>query len=89
MFSEYARFDWPDAWPGLRNPVRYGNLEEFGITKPDDLTWHPMPAKSASAVASVDEDEDGFGPLTIAEAKAGLALGLGVPETAVEITIRY
>lgn len=89
VFSEYARFDWPDAWPGLRNPVRYGNLEEFGITKPDDLTWHPMPAKSASAVASVDEDEDGFGPLTIAEAKAGLALGLGVPETAVEITIRY
>jgi hypothetical protein len=37
----------------------------------------------------VDEDAEGFGPLTIAEAKAGLALGLGIPESAIEIAIRY
>ena len=30
-FSEYAVIDWPNAWPGLRNPVRYGTLEEFGV----------------------------------------------------------
>ena len=30
-----------------------------------------------------------YGPLTIPEAKAGLALGLGVPESAIEISIRY
>jgi hypothetical protein len=96
VFSEYARFDWPNSWPGLRNPVRYGHLEEFGITDPESLHWHPMPkpsgAKPAARFAAdqeQDEDADGFGPLTIAEAKAGLALGLGVPEAAIEITIRF
>lgn len=91
-FSEYARINYPNAWPGLRNPVRYATLEEFGITDPDDLAWHPMPASQAAeapAGAAQDEDQDGPGPLTIPEAKAGLALGLGVPEGAIEITIRY
>ncbi len=91
-FSEYARIDSPNAWPGLRNPVRYASLEEFGITDPEALTWHPMPVVGAAKVApgaSHDEDGDGPGPLTIAEAKAGLALGLGVPETSIEITVRY
>ncbi len=89
-FSEYARIDWPNAWPGLRNPVRYGTLEEFGVTDPAALTWHPMPAIpiSASRDQARDEDQDGPVPLTITEAKAGLALGLGVPETAIEITVR-
>jgi hypothetical protein len=91
-FTEYARIDWPNAWPGLRNPVRYGTLEEFGITDPDALTWRHMPAipapLSSSGDEAQDEDQDGPGPLTIAEAKAGLALGLGVPETAIEITVR-
>jgi hypothetical protein len=92
IFSEYARIDVPDAWPGLRNPVRYGNLEEFGIAAPDSLTWRPMPTSFAPRQAtstSEDEDRDGFGPLTIAEAKAGLALGLGVPESAIEITVKF
>jgi hypothetical protein len=92
-FSEYTRINHPNAWPGLRNPVRYATLEEFGITDPDALTWHPMPDSSAvepaPTAAPQDEDKEGFGPLTIAEAKAGLALGLGVPERAIEITIRY
>jgi hypothetical protein len=92
VFSEYARIDVPDAWPGLRNPVRYGNLEEFGITDPDSLTWHPIttsPARHQAMSTSDDEDQDGFGPLTIAEAKAGLALGLGVPESAIEIVVKF
>jgi hypothetical protein len=32
---------------------------------------------------------DALGPLSIPEAKARVALGLGVPETAVEITVKY
>lgn len=90
-FSEYALIDSPDAWPGLRNPVRYAHLEDFGIADPDDLEWHPMPVGAIDASMDDGEDEEhgGFGPLTIAEAKAGLALGLGVPEESIEISIRY
>ncbi|NVJ04559.1 hypothetical protein HUW63_04775 [Myxococcus sp. AM001] len=91
-FSEYARIDFPNAWPGHRNPVRYSSLEEFGITDPNALTWHPMPTSQAVVVpagVTQDEDRDGPGPLTMAEAKAGLALGLGVPESVIEITIRF
>jgi hypothetical protein len=96
QFSEYAVIDVPNAWPGgLRNPVRYRTLEEFGINDPDALTWISMPAvprlatpATASADQARDEDQDGPGPLTIAEAKAGLSLGLGVPETAIEIMVR-
>jgi hypothetical protein len=89
-FSEYARINSPNAWPGLRNPVRYGTLEEFGVTDPDDLTWYPMPAIPPRIYSNEtpDEDHDGPGPLTIAEAKAGLALGLGVPENNIEIVVR-
>lgn len=91
VFSEYARIDHPNAWPGLRNPVRYASLEEFGISDPDALEWHPMPADlvDMSSEHAVDEEQGRFGPLTMAEAKAGLALGLGVPESAIEISVRY
>jgi hypothetical protein len=90
-FSEYARIDYPNAWPGLRNPVRYGTLEEFDISDPEALTWHPMPAVRTGAPTgeAQDEDQEGFGPLTIPEAKAGLALGLGVPESAIEIIVKF
>lgn len=90
-FSEYTRVDYPNAWPGLRNPIRYGTLEDFGVTGVDEWLWHPMPPVTArsSVLAAQDEDNDGPGPLTIPEAKAGLALGLGVPESSVEISIRY
>jgi len=93
LFSEYAEIDHPNAWPGLRNPVRYGTLEEFGVTDPTTLTWQPMPPITAvmplSSQKTEDEDKNVFGPLTIQEAKAGLALGLGVPETAIEITVKF
>ena len=92
VFSEYAEINHPNAWPGLRNPVRYGTLEEFGITDPGALIWHPVPqgtAKQSMSQKVEDEDKNGFGPLTISEAKAGLALGLGVPETAIEIIVKF
>lgn len=91
LFSEYALIDYPNAWPGLRNPVRYANLEDFGIAHPDMLDWQPMPIGlvDMSLAEPKDEEEGGFGPLTIPEAKAGLALGLGVPESAIEISVRY
>ncbi len=91
VFSEYARIDIPDAWPGLRNPVRYSSLEEFGINDPDSLEWHQMPAVLAGPSSGnfMDEEKGGFGPLTMAEARAGLALGLGVPESTIEISVRF
>lgn len=90
-FSHYARIDQPNAWTGLRNPVRYGTLEEFGITDPEALEWFPMKrGGQPEPTGTLPPDEDtGCGPLTIPEAKAGLALGLGVPESAIEISVRY
>ncbi len=88
-FSEYAVIDYANAWPGLRNPVRYGTLEEFGIGDPATLQWRVMPPTTAEGSAVEIEDEDGIGPLTMAEAKAGLSLGLGVPEAAIEIVVRF
>lgn len=91
-FSEYARINVPNSWSGLRNPVSYKTLGDFGINDPASLEWQPMPARPSTVRLRPhevqDEDKDGFGPLTIAEAKAGLALGLGVPESAIEIMIR-
>lgn len=43
----------------------------------------PLPSRDGN-----DELEASEG-LTIAEAKAGLALGLGVPQSAIEISVRY
>jgi hypothetical protein len=88
-FKQYARIDWPNAWGGNRNPVRYGTLEEFGITDPEALEWLPMKRGLPDRPETLPPDEDdSCGPLTIAEAKAGLSLGLGVPETAIEIIVR-
>ncbi len=91
IFAEYARINAGDAWPGLRNPVKYGSLEDFGINDPEALHWQPMPSfpMGVPGGETKDEDVDRFGPLTITEAKAGLALGLGVPETAIEIVVRF
>jgi hypothetical protein len=90
-FSEFARIDIPDAWPkGFRNPVRYANLDEFGIDLAK-LRWETMPEPTD---APSSEEEPAAAParsgeaLTIAQAKHGLALTFGVPVDAVEITIR-
>ena len=90
LFSEYARIDSGNAWPGWRNPVRYGTLEEFGLSDPATLSWHSVPEPPTRAAPAEVEDEGGFGQLAvIAEARARLALGLGVPENAIEIIVRF
>jgi hypothetical protein len=54
----------------------------------------PFPAttaedENADEPAGPQPSPSSPGPLTIPEAKAGLALGLGVPEAAIEITVKY
>jgi hypothetical protein len=88
LFSAYARIDSANAWPGLRNPVRYSTLDEFGITDPASLNWQPMPMMPRAEELCEIGDDVGVGPLTISKARAGLALGLGVPESAIEIIVR-
>jgi hypothetical protein len=89
-FSHYAKIDCPNAWPGLRNPVRYGTLDEFGITDPEALEWRRIRRRVDLPPLEGALDEDvSSGPLTIPQAKAGLALGLGVPETAIEILVKF
>lgn len=48
-------------------------------------------AKVPAPLPSADghDELDASGPLTIAEAKAKLALSLGVPESSIEISVRY
>ena len=81
-FSEYARIDRPNSWPGNRNPVFYGSLEDLGIDV-DSLDFQPMPAVDPAARATARQT-----PLTIDQAKAGLALQFGVPVSNIEIVIR-
>ena len=79
VFSEYAEIDVPDAWPGNRNPVFYGNLEQFGVDV-RQLKFQPMPEQEPAVVKAK--------PLTMAEAKAGLAVTFGVAPSDIEITVR-
>jgi hypothetical protein len=101
--DRYALVDLPDVWQGWRNPVRYTTLDELGID-PSTLRFEEMPAAAVPAAAGGDgrgeAGADAGRPfdrrasatptprLTIADAKRGLAATFGVPEEAVEITIR-
>lgn len=88
--SEFARVNLPDVWRGWRNPVKYIDLTELGID-PAALDFQPMPEPCPEAVAAqvtAKQSANRGSPLTIAEAKRGLSLTFGVPEEAVEITIR-
>lgn len=81
VFSEYAEIDLPNKWPGYRNPVFYGTLEEMGIDVAT-LKFQPMPVQERTQSA------DWTQPLTIAQAKAGLALSFGVATSDIEIVVR-
>jgi hypothetical protein len=85
--SEFARVDIPGVWQGWRNPVRYSNLATLGIDL-DDLTFEPMPEPVSIVDTPVKPSSSDIAPLTITEAKRGLAKAFGVPEDAIEITIR-
>lgn len=78
-FSEYAVVDVPNAWPHLRNPIRYIELQDLGIDV-NALEFHPMPEREAQPTARAG--------LTITEAKEGLALTFGVSPSDIEITVR-
>lgn len=81
LFSEYAEIDLADKWPHYRNPVFYGNLEEFGIDV-TALHFQPMPVQQP--VPNIDKPQS----LTIAQAKAGLALSFDLMPSDIEIVIR-
>ena len=53
IFSEYAMNRSANAWPGLRNPVRYGTLEEFGVTDPELADVAPYSDLSRSRAKSL------------------------------------
>lgn len=80
QISEYAEIDIPGGWQRQRNPVRYTNLEEFGIN-PDDLDWKAFPLKK-------QKPTDMVRPLTVKEAKLGLAKKFGVEPEQIEIVVR-
>ena len=80
----------PDVWDGSRNPVRYidaAEIEAKGIIF-DDLVFEPLAPPAHPAPALRTEKVVAVKLLTIAQAKAGLAATFGVPETAIEITIK-
>jgi hypothetical protein len=90
QFSEYAIVDIPEVWKGDRNPVKYADLSDLGIS-PATLKWKKMPEvneKADSRASSKRIDAAGIRPLSMAEAKKGLALTFGVAPEAIEITIR-
>ncbi|WP_146191528.1 hypothetical protein [Azospirillum humicireducens] len=88
QFKEFAEISIPNCWGGWRNPVRYEGKDTFEFINDiefKDLIFSPLPSSQPSS--SHAENTTVIRPLTIAEAKRGLALGLGVPESAISITI--
>jgi hypothetical protein len=89
QFSEYARVDVPNAWPGGRNPVSYGTLNDLGIDV-SEIKWQPMPepTEAHDVISPARIMEGDVGALTITQAKKGLAEQYGVSPDAIEIIIR-
>lgn len=82
VFSAFAEIDLANKWPGFRNPVFYGDLEDLGIDA-TTLNFQPMPIQEPAASATYTPR-----PLTIDQAKAGLSLSFGVAPSDIEIVIR-
>jgi hypothetical protein len=92
LFDEYAEIDVSNMAYQWRNPVRYIELNDFGID-PDTLTWkrvtprtdeQPPRAASRAGLTAAAESRG----LDIAQAKTALATFYRVPVTAIEIVIR-
>lgn len=94
QISEYSTIQNPkNVWKGWRNPVKYGELEDFDIDisklkfhsvadiQPDLPVLPPLPAAPLA-------DDGGTAPISIAAAKRGLSVFYGVPAEAIEILIR-
>lgn len=85
--SAYARVNVEGAWPGLRNPVHYGELGQMKIN-PEKLTFEPVPKPQEPVFPELPPKGHAAAPLTIAEAKRGLSAAFGVPVEQIDITIR-
>lgn len=87
--SEYADINVPHMWGGDRNPNVYVSSEDLQIDF-SKLEWKPVTQAKNATVPAVEthqmQDVD-VGVLTIDTAKLGLAKGLGVPVSAIKITI--
>ncbi|MBP0447540.1 hypothetical protein J8J14_22535 [Roseomonas sp. SSH11] len=55
--ERYARIAVPIVWPG-RNPIRYIDLETYGID-PAGLEWIDMPQPVEATTEEISEDEEG------------------------------
>jgi hypothetical protein len=92
-FEEYAEIDVPGMAHGWRNPVRYIELDDYGID-PTKLTFRRVPspvsagAKAEVAPAASAASSSGITPLDIQTAKKALAAFYHVPAASIEITIR-
>lgn len=91
LFDEYAEIDVPNMAYQWRNPVRYIELNDFGID-PDKLAWKrasPRPGEPPRAASPTEPATSAESRgLDIAEAKKALAAFYRVPVTAIEIVIR-
>lgn len=92
--DRYALVERPELWQGWRNPVRYTTLDELGID-PAGLEFEDMPPVGEETIEdrpfgrpAAPQPGKAVPHLGIAEAKRGLAATFGVPEEAIEITIR-
>lgn len=90
-FDEYAEINVPNMAYQWRNPVRYIELNDFGID-PEKLTWKRNslhtdgePPRAASLPEVTPTETRG---LDIADAKKALAVFYRVPVNNIEIVIR-
>ena len=84
--DEYAFVDIPNVWGGSRNPVRYGSLEQLGIS-PDTLEFVAMP-EADEALPSPAPAPVTLADFDVEDTKRALAAHFGVKPGAIEITIR-
>lgn len=92
--SEFARVNIPEVWDKSRFPVRYTTLEDLGIDL-ETLVFEPLPERpDVPAIAEEDEAEHEEVPppgvvRSVADAKRVLSHILGVPQSSIDITVRY
>ncbi|NJS15825.1 MAG: hypothetical protein HC788_16145 [Sphingopyxis sp.] len=86
-FAEFAEVSIPDAWDGVRNPVRYVNLADLGICE-SELKFKPIDGLCQQTRTDVEKHVTETSDLTIDMAKILLAKKFGVDPAAIEITIR-
>ena len=83
----FARIAVPRAWRGWRYPVRYTTLEELGIDLAQ-ISFQPMPGAATAPDEEERDDEAASMTVAVAAAKDRLARQIGIPASAIEITIR-